>query len=58
MENFLTGFFCYPTFSMLENLSYGMIVHLRKMDLWQVKSYSDENRVFGGLPRCAKKERL
>jgi hypothetical protein len=54
MENFLTGFFCYLTFSMWDNMSYGRIVHLRSMDLWQVKSCSDENRVLAGMHRARK----
>ena len=33
MENFLTGFFCYLTVSLLENMSYGRIVHRRRIDL-------------------------
>jgi hypothetical protein len=48
IENFVMGFFCYVTFSMLDNMSYGRIVHCRRMDLWQVKSCRDENRVLAG----------
>jgi hypothetical protein len=33
LVNFLTGFFCYLTFSMLDNMSYGRIVHLGKKGL-------------------------
>jgi hypothetical protein len=57
MENFLTGFFCYLTFSKLENMSYGRIVHRRRMDLWHVKSCRDENKVLAGTHRGRKNER-
>ena len=37
MENFLTGFFCYLTFSMLDNMSYGRIVTAAK---WTSGTYN------------------
>jgi hypothetical protein len=46
---FLDGIFCDQTCSMLENMSYGRIVHLRRMDLWHVTSCRDENSVLAGI---------
>jgi hypothetical protein len=56
MEHFVTGFFCSLTCSMLENMPYGRIVHLRSMDLWHVKSRRDENRVLADTHQACKNE--
>jgi hypothetical protein len=54
MENFLTGFFCYLTFSMLDSMSYGRIVTAAKWTSGKYNLVVTRTEFWRSLLRCAK----